>query len=345
MRSIEFPRIQERRRNDLDEFVFSSRVRLARNIEGITFPLLLSDTERSCIDEKLVPVIRALEPECVVERMDTVDKDLVMLYLANRVLTREFITNGRVFSHDPGGNWVAMFNEDDHLRLHAIDYGFNIKAIYARLSELLDRIEDEVSFAFDEELGYLTSSVLNVGTGLRLSALVNLHGIVATKKIENFVESANNMGYSVVNVLPESPDSGLFHVFNIYSLGTSEEEMISDFRIFLQKVRDMEFQSREEYFENHDDLEISLEEIFELSIRERIDWSTMLYYVSLIDALNRRTLEIEDIRSFRSLVVNGHEDTLFYRDHVESENIPHVRMNMLKRFLQNIRYKQPRLHV
>ncbi|OHD75087.1 MAG: hypothetical protein A2355_10470, partial [Spirochaetes bacterium RIFOXYB1_FULL_32_8] len=342
---IEFPKIIERRKVELDDFVFSSRVRIVRNIEGLTFPHLLSENERTEIDNKLSLIIKKLPYEIQFEKIESMEKDLVMIYITNHVLTREFITNGRILAHDDNGSWVILLNEDDHICIYSIENGYNIKTILARLLMIISEIEDKVDFSYDEEMGYLTSSVLNVGTGLRLSALVNLHGIVSTKKIEKFIETANAIGYSIININKENSESGLFYVYNIYSLGLSEDEMAADFKQFLLKTLNLEIESREEYFNNKEELEISLEEVFELSIKEKMDWSTMLYYISLIDSLNKKYIEIEELQKFRNLIYTAHDDYLFYKNHIEKEFLDKVRMNMIKYFISHIKYRNLKNHL
>lgn len=340
MNSIELPVKSDRRRNDLDSFVFTSRVRLTRNVDGLSFPILLNDRDKYRIEEKLVESILKLEPAAVVERIEDMPKDRVMVYLANHVLTREFITHGRVLVHDPAGSWIALLNEDDHLRVFALEYGFNLKPLYERVSALVSSLEESVEFAFDEEKGYLTSSILNVGTGLRLTCVVNLFGLVALKKIESFIETAGKMGFTLQNLHTENADSGLFLLYNLYSLGVSEEEIQNEYRQFLQKVWFLEKEARAAYFENREELEIAREEIYELGRKDRIDYASMLYYISLIDALNKTALEVDDTVGFRGLTVTAHDDTLLYRDQVEPEAVDMVRMDKLRSYVKALRFSQ-----
>lgn len=339
MRFIEFPRKTERKRNKLDQFIFSNRVRIARNLEGINFPVILNDTEKNDIDRKVGGRIRELFTDAVTESISEAEKNHIMNLLANRIITSEFLKNGKTFLYDENGDWVILLNEDDHVRIFATELGYNSKQIYARLSEILSKIEDTVDFAYDETYGYLTSSILNVGTGLRISVLANLYGLVSSKKIENFVDTANKMGYSVVNI-SEGKDSGLFMIYNIYSLGVTEEDLLGEFESFLLKVHALEMNSRKDLFEKQEEVEISFEELFELNIKEKLDWSGLLYYVSLVDALNGRHISIKDINRVRSLVFTASDDYLQYRLNIEKESFDTVRLKLLRNIASHIKYNK-----
>lgn len=339
MRFIEYPKKSERKRNKLDQFIFSSRVRLARNLEGINFPIILGDNEKTDIDRKVGARIRETFPRSVTESIAEAEKSHIMHLLANRIITSEFLKNGKTFVYDENGDWVILLNEDDHVRIFATELGYNVKQIYGRISEVLSRLEDTVDFSFDETYGYLTSSILNVGTGLRISVLTNLYGLVSTKKIENFIDTANKMGYSVVNI-SEGKDSGLFMIYNIYSLGVSEEDLLAEFESFLLKVHALEMNARKDLFGQQEEVELSFEELFELNIKEKLDWSALLYYVSLIDALAGRHIAIKDINRVRSLVYTASDDYLQYRLNIEKESFDAVRLKLLRNIASHIKYQK-----
>lgn len=339
MKSIEFPKRADRKKNKLDQIVLSTRIRFARNIEGLNFPVILNDREKNDIDKKVTELVRKAVPEAQTETLQDADRDRIMALLANRIITSEFLKNGKTFLFSQNADWVMLLNEDDHVRVFSIETGYNPKTIASRLTDLLTRVEDSIDFAYDETYGYLTSSILNVGTGLRASFLLNLYGLVGTKKIENFIDTANKMGYSVVNI-SEGKDSGLFMVYNIYSLGISEEDLLAEFETFLMKVHQLETSSRNELFSNPEEVELAFEELFELNIKEKLDWSGLLYYVSLIDALNSKYISIKDINRVRNLVYTATDDYLQYRLDAEKGSFDLVRLKLLRSNASHIKYQK-----
>jgi protein arginine kinase len=339
MRSIDFPKHQERKRNILDNLVFSTRVRIARDLEGIKFPLMLSEKEKNDINEQLCSYINKLLIDVKVESMDDMARDRVLIYQSDHIITDEFIKNGRVMAYDINGNWVILINEDDHIRIFAIEEGYNTKNIYNRISSILIQLEDEIDFSFDEKYGYLTSSAMNIGTGLRLSTLVNLYGLVAEKQIENFIESANKTGYSVTNIAGTSNDSALFFICNIFSLGMSEEDLLNEYESFLIRLNKMEIESRMSFFSRSDELELSLEEIMEIGKKTSLDWNNLAYYVSLIDALNKKHIMVDNINRIRTLLFHGTDEYLKYKQSIPAEDLHEIRLDMLKKSISGLKYK------
>lgn len=338
MKLIEFPRLLSRRKNKLDRFILSSRVRIARNLDGLKFPKLLSNNEIYEVDEKLSNVILNLPNEVAIENFEDLPKDRVMAYISSHIISNKFLETGHKLACEINGDWVILFNEDDHFRIFAIEQGYNIKNIYSRLDKTVSQIEKKLNFAFDDKWGYLTSSVLNMGSGLRLSVVANLYGMMSTKQIENFVNNAGEMGYSVANIANDESTSGLFLIYNIYSLGLPEAEMAKEFDLFITKLYETEMQARNELFAQSDELDLCFEEIIELSNKTHIDWENLLYYVSLIDAMNTRYLNIKNIHNLRSLVVRAKTDYIIHKLSVDKKRAPYYRLDMLKNIISQIKF-------
>ncbi len=323
----------------MDNFVLSSRVRLTRNLEGIKFSHFLTDKDRYDIDEKLSDIILTIDPHCHIVNFEDLSPEKRMLYLGNSTLSEEFVKNGRKLVYDTEGEWVLMLNEIDHIRLFALEIGFNTRKMFQRLYELLDKIEARVDFAFDEKLGYLTSSIINVGSGLRLSALVNLYGLVSTKEIENVIESADQMGYRIQHYGGENKDSGLFLISNVYSLGLREDDMVKEFEDLLESLYPREMKAREDFFSDSDELELAFEEMMDINTLQEMEWDLLLYYVSLIDALQKNHLTLKDPVALKKLIFNATDTEIMYRHGVEEADIRRYRLDMLRRITVQIRYR------
>jgi len=343
MRFLDFPREQIRKRNTLDQFIFSTRVRLARNIEGLKFPVVLSEKEKKAIENEILKYLKKIPFEMDIMTLDELPRDVIFAYLSNHVITQEFFKSGNLMTYDINGNWVIMINEDDHIRIHSIEEGYNAKNIYNRISSIMIQLEEEMDFSFDEKYGYLTSSILNMGTGLRVSVIANLYGLVTLKKIETFIDSANKIGYSIINIASRNSDSSLFYIYNIFSLGISEEDLLNEFESFLLRLYELEKEARASFFSKKEELDISFEEIFELKTMHGISWNNLVYYVSLIDAMNKKYLTADNINQIRKLIFTTQDDYLIYENQVEKDKIEKVRLDILNKFLSGIKYKKAKL--
>ena len=117
-----------------------------------------------------------------------------------------------------------MVNEEDHLRLQVMRSGFALDEAWQDIDRLDDLLEQQVSYAFSEEFGYLTACPTNVGTGMRASVMLHLPALVLTKQIEKVFRALQKINLAVRGLYGEgSRASGDFYqISNQVTLGKSE---------------------------------------------------------------------------------------------------------------------------
>ena len=79
-------------------------------------------------------------------------------------------------SVDKNERFSLMINEEDHLRIQVMQSGFNLSSVWEQINGIDDAIEQKVTYAFHQRLGYLTACPTNVGTGMRVSVMLHLPG-------------------------------------------------------------------------------------------------------------------------------------------------------------------------
>jgi protein arginine kinase len=90
-----------------------------------------------------------------------------------------------------------MINEEDHLRIQVLHSGFALDECWAEIDEIDDAIESEITYAFSEQLGYLTACPTNVGTGIRVSVMLHLPALVLTKEIQKVFHALQKISLAV----------------------------------------------------------------------------------------------------------------------------------------------------
>src|SRR6201986_3596910 len=121
-----------------------------------------------------------------------------------------------------------MINEEDHLRMQAITCGLDLEKTFQMIDEIDTALEEQLDFAFDEKLGYLTACPTNAGPGMRASAMVHLPGLVLGEQINQVVNSVNKIGLAVRGLYGEGTEAmgNLFQVSNQTTLGEKEDKII-----------------------------------------------------------------------------------------------------------------------
>jgi protein arginine kinase len=216
------------------DVVLSTRVRLARNVDGYAFTGRARDGERLRV---LVQVRDALQhlpdmSESLVVRVDELgpgdramlfERHLVSKELAGLEPQHPLRSGAAVYLSD---GLSVMINEEDHLRLQALQSGFELRAAFAALDRVDREIGARVPFSYHPEFGFLTACPTNVGTGMRASVLIHLPGLVLTKEIGRVLAGLQQMGLTYRGLYGEGSEvvGNFFQISNQTTLGRSEEE-------------------------------------------------------------------------------------------------------------------------
>ena len=148
------------------DVVVSCRVRLARNIKGFPFVSRLGEAAALELCEVLKQHLLSIELDGETLWIEMKDAPVVLrLMLRERhLISRDMAPveesakalPGRAVAFGEHETLSVMVNEEDHLRVQAIEAGFDVDRAW-RSAQAVDRLlESRVQFAVSERLGYLT---------------------------------------------------------------------------------------------------------------------------------------------------------------------------------------------
>ncbi len=230
------------------EIVVSTRIRVARNIEGIPFEIKIkqNDAERlvhmvgSAIEMNLKGKYLLLKKVKGLERESLFESHLI----SPAIIKKDQPT--AVFISEKG-NITIMVNEEDHLRIQGLSCGLNLTHLASEVYEVEEILGQELGYAFNENYGFITSCPTNLGTGLRASVLFHLPGLVYTNEIEKIIKSTMNLGMTVRGIYGEGTEikGNLFQISNQHTLGFKEDELIEKINKFARMLIDVEKKARD----------------------------------------------------------------------------------------------------
>lgn len=216
-----------------NHIVITSRIRFARNLRGKPFPGWARSAERVAVLEEIRPCVEALpemEGESFFEMMQDLNALEKQVLVERHLVSREHAAKGRgsAVAISASQSLCILINEEDHLRMQAIQAGFQLEAAYKQLCAVDDVLGDALEFAFDPKWGYLTACPTNLGTGLRASVMVHLPALVLSNQIGQVIQAVNKIGLAVRGLYGEGTEAmgNLFQISNQTTLGESEEEII-----------------------------------------------------------------------------------------------------------------------
>ncbi|HEY6207701.1 MAG TPA: protein arginine kinase [Gemmatimonadales bacterium] len=235
--------------------VLSTRLRLARNLQGYVFSQRARDTDRTAVLERVSEASAASDrlAGAVTFRLDQLERLDRQLLHERHLVSKELASLDREARPRPGaallvqGAVGVMVNEEDHLRFHGMRSGFALEEAYAEVEMVDADLGRLLPFAFHSEFGYLTSCPTNAGTGLRASVLIHLPGLVLTKEIGKVLQGLAQVGLTFRGLYGEGSEvvGNFFQLSNQTTLGKSEEELIDHLGKIVRQVIEYEEQARD----------------------------------------------------------------------------------------------------
>ncbi len=237
------------------DVIVSSRVRLARNLIDHPFPGFLGTDEELVVQNAIVSAFEKLPAEdnftiLYLNEMSPLDRRLL---LERNIITQEFSLardKSLVLSGDE--SLSIMINAEDHLRLSCIKEGLSLRAVYDEVDRVDSLLEDHLHFAISLEWGYLNSSLMDIGTGMRASVMVHLPALVMAKLIEKALKAIAQVGLSVKGFFGEGLASlgDMYQIANQVALGLSEPEILDNLSSILLPLMGYERKARQELLES-----------------------------------------------------------------------------------------------
>ena len=242
------------------DVVFSTRIRLARNIKGFSFVNRYTKNDALKIIEIIENIVPSLGYGLKLLRLKDIDDITKLSLVEKHLISPEFAYNksetGAIVINDEE-NICIMINEEDHIRLQVTSAGLELENLLNLAIEIDKKLEQLIPYAYNDKYGFLTSCPTNVGTGLRASVMVHLPALAKTRNIRKVLEVVNNFDMNIRGVYGEgSKSSGdIYQISNKQSLGISEQEAIRNLKIITDKVIEQERLARKILAKNQIELE------------------------------------------------------------------------------------------
>ncbi|MCH2133603.1 MAG: protein arginine kinase [Phycisphaerales bacterium] len=217
------------------DVVLSSRARIARNLDGI--PFVNRANEEQCeyvmrtarhlllhvpLDERMIWV--DLEQSSSHERQLLVERHLISRHHAESTVRRGVAVGESEHAS-------VMINEEDHIRMQVLRPGLQLEDACRTCRSIDEAVGTHVEYAYRERWGYLSACPTNVGTGIRLSAMLHLPALRLTNDIGRVRQTAKDLHLAVRGYFGEGSDStgNFYQVSNQITLGRSEDEILDEF--------------------------------------------------------------------------------------------------------------------
>ncbi|TMW63192.1 hypothetical protein Poli38472_002133 [Pythium oligandrum] len=231
-----------------DRYVISTRIRSGRSVRGLALPPGTTRGERREVERVLAKALSNLTGDLKgkyyplakmtkQEEQQLIDDHFLFqkpgggTLLTNAGAARDW-PDGRGIFHNDQKTFLVWVNEEDHMRVIAMEDGGDVKRVFDRWSRGVSDVEQVVKgegreYMYDEHLGFVCTCPSNLGTGLRASVMIKLPYLAQNS--DRFYDLCDSLGLQARGSKGEhSPPGpgGVYDVSNKARIGFSEVELV-----------------------------------------------------------------------------------------------------------------------
>lgn len=229
-------------REDSD-VVKSTRIRFIRNINNFNFKLKESELEE--LEEKIKENLYGigyglkflkLKDMDNITKTSLVEKNLISpTFLAKRGQTGSILINDEE-------NICIMIGGENNLSIQVFSPGLELENTLNLAIEVEEKIGNLLGYSVNKKYGYLTSSLNDLGTGLKASVMVTLPALTKTGNLGKMLDTIRNFNLEIAGEYGKtSKNKGyIYQISNKQTLGITEKEIIENIKVITKKLIEQE---------------------------------------------------------------------------------------------------------
>lgn len=225
------------------DVVLSTRIRFSRNIAG--FPFQLKNKQQvQDLQNKIQEQLYAIGYGLQFFKLSDMDEITKQSLVEKNLITPQFAKNRTGLNAillNEEENICIMINEEDHLKIQIFSSGLEIENTLNFAIELDNKIDEVMGYSKSQKYGYLTSYPNNCGTGLKISTMLQLPGLLNTRNMKSVFDALSNFE---VNIKAVENTKDIFEISNTKTLGIQETEIAQGVKIITEKVMEKEREIR-----------------------------------------------------------------------------------------------------
>lgn len=233
------------------DIVLSSKIKLSRNFKDLPFPNKLNYIKGRENGKNIYNVLlnELNDEKITLYEMWNSNENINKEYEEKNLISKELFKNAdkASFVVNEDETLSIMINEEDHIKLQCITAGLNLEDALKNAIIIDDKIEKNLSYAFDEKLGYLTTKLENLGTGMKASVVIHLPALKMSDEIKNISKHLGQIGMNIKGVYLEGTEvyGNIYEISNKVSLGIKEEDITNQLKSMVLNIISEEKKFRE----------------------------------------------------------------------------------------------------
>lgn len=235
---------------DYSSIVVSSKIGLSRNLVGFNFPVSLDNLSGIKVLNKVADTVLKIDDEFKIYKIKTLSELDKNIMLEKGLISLKILENeefsATILSKQEDVS--IMINEEDHIFETCTKQGLNLILAYDTINAIDNEILSKLDIAFDDSIGFMTSNLSKVGTGLDASIKLFLPGLKLTSKLASLQNEINNQGLDLKFCSDNNLDENeyLFVISNNKTIGRRESDYVIKLTEVAIRICEMEIVARNE---------------------------------------------------------------------------------------------------
>jgi protein arginine kinase len=266
----------------IDNLVVSSRVRLARNIEGVPFK-----TKVRGAFADIAATVLSKNRNFLSKNVAELQPEMAQALFEQHIISRELLQNkiNSVIVTRSDNKVVVMLGEEDHVRIQSIQTGFDLQTAFSSSKKIADDISSAHKIARRDDFGYLTSCPTNLGVAMRASVMMFLPALTQTGNIAGIARQLSNQHITIRGTNGEGSEAGgyMYQISNQCCIGMTEKQIIEMVQSVTMQIAKLETRAQIDTFRKNGD------EVMDSVMRA---WGilTNAYMISSVEAVENLAL-------------------------------------------------------
>ncbi len=227
------------------DVIRSSRIRFVRNINGINFKLGLKDREilENKIKDNIYNIGYGLKFLKLKDMDDITKRSLIEKNLISP--TYGMNEDGSILINDEE-NICIMIGGENHLNIQVFNEGLELENTLNLAIEIEEKIGEILGYSISKKYGYLTKSLNDVGTGLKVSVMLELPALAKTGNLKQILDTIRDFNINIDGEYGKTSKNTkyVYQISNRQTIGITEKEIVNNIKVITKKLVEQERKAR-----------------------------------------------------------------------------------------------------
>ena len=143
-------------------------------------------------------------------------------------------------------NICIMIGGENHLNIQVFNEGLELENTLNLAIEIEEKIGEILGYSISKKYGYLTKSLNDVGTGLKVSVMLELPALAKTENLKQILDTIRDFNINIDGEYGKTSKNTkyVYQISNRQTIGITEKEIVNNLKVITKKLVEQERKAR-----------------------------------------------------------------------------------------------------